>query len=480
MTRTLDDPAGGDVAANRALPGRAAIASLVGTTIEWYDFYLYATASALVFGPLFFSSASPAAGVMASFGTYAAGFGARPIGALLAGHLGDRVGRRSTLVGALALMGLATAAIGVLPGYAQAGVWAPLLLVTLRILQGVAVGAEWGGAVLMSVEHSERLATRRGLFGSFPQIGSPAGMLLASGVFAVTRISIDRAEFLSWGWRLPFLFSLVLVAVGLAIRLSLPDPPLYRRAVERSEISPTPLLDVVRTNRRSLWLTMGLRMSQNALYVLCTTFALTYLAEGKRADAGAGLLAVVACSALGLVSTGAWALLSDRIGRRPVYLFGAIGATVSSIGFFLLLDTGSTVLIVLAMIITVNVFHDAMYGPQGAWFTELFPTGVRYSGTSIGYQFGSVLSGGTAPLIASALLIAGGGRPWLIWGYFLILSALTIISAALAPETRNASLSAVTSTGTATGTSTGTAPRTGESAPAGGGADHASARSNPR
>jgi MFS family permease len=442
MTWILDDSAGTEPEAVRARPGRAAVASLVGTTIEWYDFYLYATASALVFGPLFFSSATPAAGVLASFGTYAAGFGARPIGALLAGHLGDRVGRRSTLVGALLLMGLATAAIGLLPGYAQVGAVAPVLLVVLRILQGIAVGAEWGGAVLMSVEHAERLPSRRGLFGSFPQIGSPAGMLLASGVFALVRHVLDHSAFLDWGWRLPFLFSLLLVAVGLVIRLSLPDPPLYRRAVERSEIGRLPLVDAVRTHRRSLWLTMGLRMSQNALYVLCTTFALTYLAEGKRADAGAGLLAVVVCSALGLVSTGAWAMLSDRVGRRPVYLFGAIGASVASIGFFLLLDTGSTVLIVVAMVITVNVFHDAMYGPQGAWFTELFPTGVRYSGTSIGYQFGSVLSGGTAPLIAAALLLAGGGRPWLMWGYFLVLSALTIVSATLAPETRHRALSA--------------------------------------
>jgi MHS family shikimate/dehydroshikimate transporter-like MFS transporter len=429
--------------AAKARPRRAAVASLVGTTIEWYDFYLYATASALVVGPLFFSNVNPTAGVLASFATYAAGFGARPVGALVAGHWGDRVGRRTMLVAALVLMGLSTAAIGALPTYHQVGLLAPTLLVALRLLQGVAVGAEWGGAVLMAVEHAEGSTAnrRRGLFGSFPQIGSPAGMLLASGTFAAVRGGMDRQAFGEWGWRVPFLVSLVLVAVGLAIRLSLSDAPVYQRAKQRAEIARRPLVEVLRTQRRNLWLTAGLRMSQNALYVLCTTFALTYLAAGKAADPGAGLTAVIVASAIGLLSTPFWAVVSDRVGRRPVYLAGAIGAAVFSIVFFLLLDTGSTALIVLAMVVTVNVFHDAMYGPQGAWFSELFPTGVRYSGASIGYQFGSVLSGGTAPLIAAALLLAGGGRPWLIWAYFLVLSGLTIASALLAPETNRVSIS---------------------------------------
>jgi MHS family shikimate/dehydroshikimate transporter-like MFS transporter len=417
---------------------RAAAASLVGTTVEWYDFYLYATASALVLGPLFFTDADPSTGVLASFATYAAGFGARPIGALIAGHIGDRFGRRPILVWSLILMGIATAAIGMLPTYPRAGVLAPVLLVALRLVQGLAVGAEWGGAVLMSVEHSA--GERRGLFGSFPQIGSPAGMLLASGIFALVRGTTDQAAFLSWGWRIPFLLSLVLVAVGLWIRLGLEDAPVYREVRRTQQVSRRPLVDVVRTHQRNLWLTIGLRMSQNALYVLCTTFALTYLVQGEVADPNAGLTAVIVASAIGLVTTPLWAVLSDRVGRRPVYLAGAIGGAIFLIVFFLLLDTGSTPLIVLAMVIAVNLFHDAMYGPQGAWFTELFATGVRYSGASIGYQFGSVLSGGTAPLIAAALLLAGGGRPWLIWVYFLVLSALTITATVLAPETYRASI----------------------------------------
>jgi MFS transporter, MHS family, shikimate and dehydroshikimate transport protein len=417
---------------------RAAVASLVGTTIEWYDFYLYATAAALVFGPLFFSDVDPATGVLASFATYAAGFGARPVGALVSGHLGDRIGRRTMLVAALLLMGVATAGIGVLPTFTQVGLVAPALLVVLRLLQGVAVGAEWGGAVLMSVEHSS--GRRRGLFGSFPQIGSPAGMLLASGIFAVVRGTMDEQTFLAWGWRIPFLLSLVLVGIGLAIRLTVADPPVFQQARARAELVRRPIVEVMRTHRRNLWLTIGMRMSQNALYVLCTTFALTYLSKGSTVDPGAGLTAVVVASAIGLVSTPLWAVLSDRVGRRPVYLSGAVGAAIFMIVFFLLLDTGSTLLIVVAMVLTVNVFHDAMYGPQAAWFSELFSTEVRYSGASIGYQFGSVLSGGTAPLIAAALLLAGGGRPWLIWGYFLVLSAITIAATVLAPETHRSSI----------------------------------------
>jgi MFS family permease len=216
----------------------------------------------------------------------------------------------------------------------------------------------------------------------------------------------------------------------------------FRQARERGELVRRPVVEVVRSHRRSVWLTIGMRMSQNALYVLCTTFALTYLAGSTTVDPGAGLTAVIVASAIGLVSTPLWAVLSDRVGRRPVYLFGAVGAAVFMIVFFLLLDTGSTALIVLAMVLAVNVFHDAMYGPQAAWFSELFATEVRYSGASIGYQFGSVLSGGTAPLIAAALLLAGGGRPWLIWGYFMLLSAITIVATVLAPETHRSAIAA--------------------------------------
>jgi MHS family shikimate/dehydroshikimate transporter-like MFS transporter len=417
----------------RTTPRAAAIGSMIGTTIEWYDFYLYATATALVFKPLFFPNISPTAGTLAAFATYAAGFGARPAGAIVAGHLGDRVGRKAVLVGALLLMGVATTAIGVLPTFAGAGVVAPALLAVLRLLQGLAVGAEWGGAALLSVEHAP--PGRRGLFGSFTQLGSSAGMLLATGVYAAVRGIVGDDVFLAWAWRVPFLLSFVLVVVGLVVRLRLADAEVFTELKRRNEIARLPVLEVLRGQPREVLLTTGLRLSQIALFVLLTTYSLTYLQDvfGKRSQVG--LIAVLVSSALGLISTPLWAWLSDRIGRRPPYLFGAVGGVLALVLFFVAADLGSPVGVVLAIVFGVNVVHDSMYGPQAAWFGELFATKVRYSGASLGYQVGAVLSGGFAPLIAAALLVAGGGSPWLIVAYFGVLAVLTFGSAWWARET---------------------------------------------
>ncbi|GAA5053478.1 MFS transporter [Nocardia callitridis] len=409
------------------------LGSMIGTTIEWYDFYLYATATALVFKPLFFPNISSTAGTLASFATYAAGFGARPIGAIVAGHLGDRLGRKTVLVGALLLMGVATAAIGLLPTYSQVGLLAPALLATLRLLQGLAVGAEWGGAALLSVEHAP--PGRRGVFGSFTQLGSPAGMLLATGVFYLTRAAFGEDAFLDVGWRIPFLLSVVLVAIGLLIRLRLNDSEVFARVKERGEIARMPVVEVLRSQPRNVVLTTGLRLSQIALFVLLTTYSLTYLQDKFGKDSQVGLVAVLIASAIGLVSTPLWAWLSDRVGRRPPYVFGALGGLVALALFFFAAEAGSEVAVVLSIVFGVNVMHDAMYGPQAAWFGELFDTRVRYSGASLGYQIGAVLSGGFAPLIAAALLVAGGGSPWLIVVYFAVLSALTAVAARLARET---------------------------------------------
>jgi MFS family permease len=408
---------------------------MIGTTIEWYDFYLYATASALVFKPLFFPNISPTAGTLASFATYAAGFGARPIGAIVSGHFGDRLGRKTVLVGALVVMGLVTTAIGVLPTYAAAGLLAPALLATLRVLQGVAVGAEWGGAAVLSVEHAP--PGRRGLFGSFTQLGSPSGMLLATSVFYLTRKATGAAAFLAFGWRIPFLLSVFLVVIGLLVRLRLTDAEIFNRLKQRDELARLPVLEVLRTAPRGVLITTGLRMSQVALFVLLTTYSLTYLQDlfGKGSDkAGVGLIAVLISSAVGLVSTPGWALLSDRVGRRPPYLFGALTSVVALTLFFLAAGTGSAIAVVAAIVFGINVVHDAMYGPQAAWFAELFDTRVRYSGSSLGYSIGAVLSGGFSPLIAAALLAVGGGRPWLIVGYFAVLAAITLTAACLASE----------------------------------------------
>jgi MFS transporter, MHS family, shikimate and dehydroshikimate transport protein len=407
---------------------------MIGTTIEWYDFYLYATASALVFKPLFFPNISSTAGTLASFATYAAGFGARPIGAVVSGHFGDRLGRKAVLVIALLVMGLVTTAIGVLPTFAQAGLLAPTLLAVLRVLQGFAVGAEWGGAAVLSVEHAP--PGRRGLFGSFTQLGSPAGMLLATSVFYLTRKFTGAAAFLAFGWRIPFLLSVVLVAIGLFVRLRLADAEIFERVRKNDEVARLPVLEVLRSQPRNVLITTGLRLSQIALFVLLTTYSLTYLQESFGKGSGVGLIAVLISSALGFISTPGWAMLSDRVGRRPPYLFGALAGVVALALFFVAAGTGSAIAVVASIVFGINVVHDAMYGPQAAWFAELFDTRVRYSGSSLGYQIGAVLSGGFAPLIAAALLAAGGGSPWLIVVYFAVLAAITVAAALAAAETR--------------------------------------------
>ena len=412
-----------------------ALGSMVGTTIEWYDFYMYATASALVFKPLFFPHISPTAGTLASFATYAAGFGARPIGALVAGHFGDRLGRKAMLVGALVVMGLVTTLIGALPTYAQAGLLAPGLLATLRVVQGLAVGAEWGGAAVLSVEHAP--PGQRGLFGSFTQLGSPAGMLLATSIFYATRSITGPSDFLAYGWRIPFLLSAVLVGLGLFLRLKLTDAEVFDRLKDDDELVRLPVIEVLRRQPRSVLITTGLRFSQIGLFVLLTTYSLTYLQDSFGKGSGTGLIAVSISSALGFISTPGWAWLSDRIGRRPPYLFGALAGVVALALFFLAAGSHSAIAVVVSIVFGINIVHDAMYGPQAAWFAELFDTRVRYSGSSLGYAIGAVLAGGFSPLIAAALLAAGGGSPWLIVAYFAALAAITTVAAWVAPETRS-------------------------------------------
>jgi MFS family permease len=434
VTVTAPAPAAGTAPQLRTV----ALGSMIGTTIEWYDFYLYATASALVFKPLFFPHISPTAGTFASFATYAAGFGARPIGAIVSSHFGDRMGRKAILVGALLVMGLVTTMIGVLPTYAEAGLVAPALLAALRIVQGLAVGAEWGGAAVLSVEHAP--PGRRGLFGSFTQLGSPAGMLLATSIFYLTRKVTGAAGFLAFGWRIPFLLSVILVGIGLFVRLKVSDAEIFERVKQRDELARVPVLEVLRTDWRNVVITTGLRLSQIALFVLLTTYSLTYLQDslgkgnfGK--SNSVGLIAVLISSAIGLISTPGWALLSDRVGRRPPYLFGAVAGVVALALFFVAAGSGSAIAVVLAIVFGVNIVHDAMYGPQAAWFAELFDTRVRYSGSSLGYSIGAVLAGGFAPLIAASLLVVGGGSPWLIVGYFAVLAAMTVAAAYVARET---------------------------------------------
>ena len=418
---------------------KVAVASFIGTTIEGYDFVLYGLAAATVFGPLFFAPAEPLVGTIAAFATYAVGFVARPVGGILGGHFGDRIGRKTVLVASLLLTGLATTAIGLLPIYAQIGWVAPVLLLLLRVLQGIGYGAEWAGAALMTVEHAK--PKRRGLTSSATQLGPTSGMLLATGVLLVLENSMTNEQFLAWGWRIPFVASLLLVAVGLVIRLSVEDSAEFKRVQQVEKVADRPVLESIKTHPRQVVLTTGLRIAQNAFYYVYTVFILTYLTQVSGTDRNTGLAAVLIASALGLVTVPLWGWLSDVIGRRRVYLFGAISSAVAVIPFFWLLDSGVFFLIVLGVVFGLNVGHDAMYGPQAAFFSELFSTRVRFSGVSLGYQLGSVLGGGLAPLVATALLAAGGGNPVWVIVYFLGVSAITIIATLKAPETKDRPLS---------------------------------------
>nr|WP_240897766.1 MFS transporter [Kineococcus vitellinus] len=426
-----------------AVRRRAALGSFVGTTIEWYDYYLYGTAAAIVLGPLFFPDVGGAVGVIAAFATYAVGFAARPLGGAVAGHVGDRVGRKAVLVASLLVMGISTTFIGLLPTHAQIGVWAPVLLVLARLLQGFSAGGEWGGAVLLSVEHAP--TGRRGLFGAIPQMGSAAGMVLASGGFWLTRSLTSSEAFMSWGWRIPFLASAVLVVVGLVIRLKVTDSPAFTALREADGLARRPVAEVLRTNKRGVLVTTGMRLGQNGGYVLYTVFALTYLTSEVREDgADVGLLAVLVASVLSLAATPLWGALSDRVGRRPVYLFGAVLTALFTVPAFLLFDTGSTFLIVASIVVAINLGHDSQYGAQGAFFAEQFDQRTRYSGASLGYSIGAVLGGGLTPLIAASLLVAGDGSPWLVAGYLSLLAVLSTVAAACTRETAHRPLEGLT------------------------------------
>jgi MHS family shikimate/dehydroshikimate transporter-like MFS transporter len=407
-----------------------AFASLVGTTIEWYDFFLYNTAAALVFNKLFFPTFDPIAGTMAAFGTYTVGFAARPIGGIVIGHYGDRVGRKSMLVLTLLIMGTATCLIGLLPTYSTIGPWAAVLLVVLRLAQGFGVGGEWGGAVLMAVEHAP--PGQRGFYGSWPQIGVPAGLLTSTIVFSLfTRLPAD--QFLAWGWRVPFLVSIVLVGVGLVIRLRIMETPAFEKMKKsRTEVR-QPILEVVRRYPKQVLQAAGARCAENGAFYIYSAFMLVYATQHSHIDRSVALNGIMIASACELIAVPSYGALSDRIGRRPVYLFGAIMTAVLAYPLFWLFDTGSTPLAWLALLLVFLCSHAPMYAPQGAFFSELFGTSVRYSGASLGAQLSAAVAGGFSPLIATALLPRYGRSAIAL--YIVGLAVITIIAVASATET---------------------------------------------
>jgi MHS family shikimate/dehydroshikimate transporter-like MFS transporter len=409
-----------------------AVASLIGTTIEWYDFFLYNTAAALLFPQLFFPTLDPLSGTLASFATYTVGFVARPFGGIVMGHFGDRVGRKSMLVLTLLIMGVATALIGLVPTYNQIGVWAPITLVALRLAQGFGVGGEWGGAVLMAVEHAP--PGKRGFYGSWPQIGVPAGLALAIAVFRFFSTSLPEADFVGWGWRVPFLLSVLLVAVGLLIRVRILETPAFAKLKEQRAEARMPVVEVLRTQPREVLLAAGARMAENASFYIYSAFVLVYATRVLKLDRDHILSAVLVASLVELGAIPFFGALSDRWGRRPVYLFGAIMTAVWAYPLFVLFDTKSSPLIYLALIVAFVFSHAAMYGPQGAFLSEMFGTRVRYSGASLGAQISSVAAGGAAPLVATYILDIGYGRGMLAL-YLIAMAVLTVWAVLAARET---------------------------------------------
>jgi len=418
---------------------KVAIASFIGTTIEWYDFFLYGTASALIFGRLFFPKFDPLTGVMASYSTYAVGFVFRPIGGIVCGHFGDRIGRKSMLIFTLLVMGVATALIGLLPTYDRIGIWAPALLIVLRIAQGFAVGGEWGGAVLMAVEHSPK--GRRGFYGSWPQVGVPVGLLLSTGVFALIS-NLPEDILFSWGWRVGFLLSILLVGVGLYIRLAMTEPPVFAEVKKTGAESKMPVLDAVRQHPKNVILAMGARIAENGAFYLYTIFILTFATEPRIGFSRSSVLNAIALTAIieiFAIPTYGW--LSDRLGRRPVYLFGAIFTGLFAFPFFWLVETSKVSWMTLAIVVALVGGHAAMYGPQASFFSELFGTRVRYSGASLGYQLASVIAGGLSPLIATGLL-KRTGVSWPIALFVVGMAAVTTVSVFLASETAHGEITA--------------------------------------
>jgi metabolite-proton symporter len=407
------------------------LASLIGTTIEWYDFFLYGTAAALVLDKVFFPTFDPFVGKLASLTTYAVGFIARPLGGVIIGHYGDRIGRKSMLVLTLMIMGIATFLIGVLPTYEQIGPVAAVLLVLLRVAQGFGVGGEWGGAILMAVEHAP--PGRRGFYGSWPQIGVPAGLLLSTLLF--TPFSrLPQETFLSWGWRIPFLLSIVLVVVGLVIRVRIVETPAFSRVKEQRQEARQPILDVIRHYPREVLVAMGARLAENGAFYIYTVFVLIYGTDHVGMDRNIVLTGIMIAAALELLSIPLFGALSDLVGRKPVYLFGAIATALLAYPAFWMMDSASPWLVWLALVLALSVAHAAMYAPQGAFFSELFGARVRYSGASLGAQLSSVLAGGLAPIIATTLLKYGYGRGALSV-YLIGLATITTIAVSVAAET---------------------------------------------
>ena len=419
--------------------GKVAFASFIGTAIEFYDFYIYGTAAALVLGGAFFPEFSETSGTLASFATFAVAFFARPVGGAVFGHYGDRIGRKAMLIFSLLLMGVSTFLIGLLPGYAAIGIWAPVLLVALRFLQGFGLGGEWGGAVLLATEHAT--TGRRGFYSSFPQMGPAVGFLLSSGFFLILTSSLSEDQFASWGWRLPFLASIVLVAIGLYVRMTIAETPVFREAMETQTRARVPFFDMVRTYPRVLLLSSGGMALAYVLFYTITTFSLSYGTTQLGLRSTTLLYCTMISVALMGVAVPVFATLSDRIGRRRLCLAAAALAGLWAFPLFWLLDTGNPLLIAVSFSVGMIVFA-MLYGPMGAFLPELYGTRLRYSGAAVSYNLGGVFGGALAPLIAAQLLAATGAS-WSVSLYILAMAAITFVCVFFLSETYLTDLSEI-------------------------------------
>lgn len=418
--------------------GRIIVASLIGTAIEFYDFYIYATAAALVFGPLFFSGESESTQLLSAFATFSIAFIARPVGAALFGHFGDRIGRKTTLVASLFIMGVSTLLIGFLPGYAQIGFWAPVVLCILRFWQGIGLGGEWGGAALLATENAP--PGKRAWFGMFPQLGAPIGFILANGLFLVLALTLSEDQFRSWGWRIPFLLSAVLLALGLYVRLRLVESPVFQQALQKQERVKIPLQTLLRDYWRPTLLGTFAMVVCYALFYIATVFALSYgtktLGFSREHFLSLQCIAIVFMAVAILIS----ARLADRYGRRPVMLTGIVLAALS--GFFMapFFAAGDAVLITVFLAIELFLM-GLVFAPMGAFLPELFPTAVRYTGASVAYNVGGIIGASFAPYLAQ-LLVVKGGLPW-VGGYVTVAALISLAAVLLVHETRDTDLSAL-------------------------------------
>jgi MHS family shikimate/dehydroshikimate transporter-like MFS transporter len=411
---------------------RIVVSSIIGTAVEWYDFLIYGIASALVFNKLFFPLSDPALGTIAAFGTYGVGFFARPLGAAIFGHFGDRVGRKAMLAITIVIMGLGTFLIGLLPTYGQIGVAAPIALVVLRLLQGIGLGGEWGGAVLMVVENAP--TKNRGLLGSMVQLGYPIGNLTATGVLAALS-QLPEGEFLAWGWRIPFLISIFLVGVGLYIRMQLEETPAFRKVEADRATARMPIVEVVTEHPRAFFTAVGLKLSEISYVSIATVFAISYVTNQLSLPRSVILNAVLLSAVVGLFAIPLFGWLSDKLGRKTLFYASCTFAIAFAFPMFWLLDTRDAGVITLTILAAITFGQLIGFGVGAPWYSELFSARLRYSGASLGFQIGAAISGGLTPFAAAAFVAWTGGPTWPISVYLIALAMITLVATMAAPET---------------------------------------------